>query len=55
LRQIVVAVVTTAVLPVGWRHVFKLHWAVSYSIAVNYTLSFLGRVQKLFGAPHASA
>jgi len=50
-RQIVVAVATIAVLTAVCRHFFRLHWAVTYSIAVNYTLSFLGRVQKFFDAP----
>ncbi|NLZ07204.1 MAG: hypothetical protein GXY19_18710 [Phycisphaerae bacterium] len=54
-RQIVVAVATIAVVTAVCRHFFRLHWAVTYSIAVNYTLSFLGRVQKFFDAPPASA
>lgn len=54
-RQIAVAFVTIAVLLVMCRHLFRLHWAVTYSISVNYTLNFLSRVQKLFASPLASA
>lgn len=51
LRQVLVAVVTITVLLTACRYLFRLHWAVNYSIAVNYTLSFLGRIQKLFATP----
>ncbi len=54
-RQSLVAFVTITVLLVVCHCLFRLHWAVTYSIAVNYTLSFLSRVQKLFASPQAKA
>ena len=49
LIQILATVVSISLLLALCRYAFELHWAVTFSIAVGYTMSLLGAVQDLFG------
>lgn len=49
LFQVVVTVASITLLLMLCERVLDLHWALTYSIAVSYTMSLLGAIQDLFG------
>ena len=49
LIQIAATVASISLLLALCRYAFELHWAITFSIAVGYTMSLLGAVQDLFG------
>jgi DNA-directed RNA polymerase subunit RPC12/RpoP len=55
-RQTVLAAVSVSFLLLLCQYVFRLHWAVTFSIAVCYTMSLLVAIQDLLGTrPHRAA
>jgi len=49
LLQVVVSIAMITLLLILCERVFNLHWAISYSIAVSYTMSLHGAIQDIFG------
>lgn len=49
LLQIGVTVVSLAILLALCQYTFRLHWSISFSIAVGYTMSLLGGLRDVFG------
>ncbi len=47
--QVVVTLIVTTVLLLLCLYVFKVHWAVTYSICVSYTMSLNHAITKVFG------
>ncbi|MHC4118392.1 MAG: TFIIB-type zinc ribbon-containing protein [Planctomycetota bacterium] len=50
--QALVAIGSITFLVMMCQYVFNLHWAVTYSIAVSYTMSLLSSVQAVFSRRH---
>ena len=51
LWQVVVALVCVGVLLGVCEYIFKLHWAITYSVCVGYTMGLHHTITGLFGAP----
>lgn len=49
LFQVVFSVASITLLMILCERFFHLHWALTYSIAVSYTMSVLGAIQDIFG------
>ena len=47
--QVVVSITTITLVLILCERMFNLHWAISYSIAVSYTLSLHNVIQDIFG------
>jgi DNA-directed RNA polymerase subunit RPC12/RpoP len=51
--QVIVTLTVTIVLLVVCLYIFKMHWAVTYSICVSYTMSLNHAIMKVFGGGEA--
>lgn len=49
LFQVIFSVASITLLMILCERIFHLHWALTYSIAVSYTMSVLGAIQDFFG------